>query len=166
MTIADCTCPGCGVQLPLIIGPTHPYMEASPACWQAYGVVLAREYSHWELADIHRLSVDAYAVQHPGGTSRQAIQSVGFHLIRLCLALERGLAPERANDAMLKVSKRKATYIHLARPPSLGSVTLLDVYRTYTLDQHRVVVRGWAQSAWQAWECHHAQVRRWADTVS
>jgi len=38
-------CPGCGGTFPLLGGPVHRYMESSPGCWAAYGVVLAREYS-------------------------------------------------------------------------------------------------------------------------
>lgn len=70
-------CPGCGVRLPESDGPVHAYLESSPACWAAYGQVLAREYGTPALMDVHRLSVDACAVQHPGGHSRQAIRTVG-----------------------------------------------------------------------------------------
>ncbi|MDZ7628938.1 MAG: DUF5946 family protein [Parvularculaceae bacterium] len=45
---------------------------------------------------MHRLSVDAYAVQHPGGASRQAIQSVGLHLARLYIQLEHPHTPKES----------------------------------------------------------------------
>ena len=69
-------CPGCGAGFAPFDGPVHAYLESSAACWNAFGQVLAREYSDARHAPIHRLTVDAYCVQHPGGDSRQAIQSV------------------------------------------------------------------------------------------
>ncbi|HED04410.1 MAG TPA: hypothetical protein ENI60_06555, partial [Candidatus Fraserbacteria bacterium] len=106
-------CVGCGGQFPEIDGPVHRYMESSPGCWAAFGEVLAREYSDPIYFGVHRLTVDAYAVQHPGSPSRQSIRSVGVHLIRLCLFLEHGLSAENANDAMLKAAKLKHTFVWL-----------------------------------------------------
>jgi hypothetical protein len=137
-------------------------MESSPGCWHAFGQVLAREYGNARLFAVHRLSVDSYAVQHPGGESRQAIQSVGVHLVRLCLFLEHGLSPEAANDAMLRVGKTKAGMFKLARPESLGEVTVADVFGARDDDAHEAQVRRWAASAWQAWAVHHDTVRSWA----
>ena len=74
-------CLGCGAPFPCRDGPIHPYMESSSAYWAAYGEALARECSDPTPVATHRLSVDAYAVQHPGGSSRQSNQSVVVHLI-------------------------------------------------------------------------------------
>jgi len=158
-------CPGCGVLLPVIEGPVHPYMHSSPACWQAYGELLAFEYSNPELMDVHRLSVDAYAVQHPGFTSRQAIQSVGLHLVRLCLFIERGLSATDANDAMLKAASHKGEMTWLKPPASLGEVNLTTVLSATNIEQHRTNVHAWAKSAWNAWSCHHDVVRSWAAVI-
>jgi hypothetical protein len=136
-------------------------MESSPACWAAFGVVLAREYSDPAYFQAHRLSVDAYAVQHPGKPSPQTIQSVAVHLVRLCLLLERGLPMQRANDAMLKASEREDLYVWLAPPASLGAVTVADVWQATDVETHMAAVRRWAESAWQAWACHHRTIREW-----
>ena len=85
--LSGSACPGCGALFEERAGPTHRYMESSPACWAAYGEVLAREYSDQAFYAVHRMSVDTYAVQHPGQPSPQTIQSVAVHLIRLCLQL-------------------------------------------------------------------------------
>jgi hypothetical protein len=146
-------------------GPVHEYMESSPSCWHTFGQVLAREYADRRLFAVHRLSVDTYAIQHPGGTSRQAIQSVGVHLARLCLFLERGLTPEEANAAMLRVGKTKVTMRYLKRPSGLGSVTVADVIAAQDTEQHAQIVRQWARTAWDAWSEHHDTVRRWAGAV-
>ncbi len=156
-------CFSCGGEYPDIEGPTHRYMKSSPGCWAIYGEVLAREYESPELMEVHRLSVDAYAVQHPGGKDRQSIQSVGVHLIRLCLFLEHNLAPEKANDAMLKAAKHKHNYIWLKPPESLGSITVADVHKTKNTDEHKKIVRAWVKEAWQAWSVHHDIIRTWAN---
>lgn len=136
-------------------------MESSPACWAAYGEVLAREYSDPAYFQVHRLSVDAYAVQHPGHPNPQAIQSVAVHLIRLCLLLERGLPMDRANEAMLKASEQEQKFVWLTPPASLGAVTVADVWKAETLEAHLAAVRRWAHAAWEAWSPHHATVRSW-----
>lgn len=160
--MAMARCPGCAACFPDTPGPTHPYMESSPGCWAAFGDVLAREYSDPVYFDIHRLSVDAYAVQHAGRPSRQSIQSVGVHLVRLHLFLEQGLAPEKANAAMLAAAKEKHSYVWLDPPQSLGAITVVDVARTQSVIDHKRAVREWATSAWQAWSSHHDTVRSWA----
>ncbi|MFI4921761.1 MAG: DUF5946 family protein [Gammaproteobacteria bacterium] len=154
-------CLGCGAEFPDQEGPTHRYMESSPACWAAYGEVLAREYSDPAYFQVHRLGVDAYAVQHPGHPSPQTIQSVAVHLIRLCMLLERGLPMERANDAMLKASEREDLYRWLEPPLSRGSVTVADVRHADNVEAHMTAVRRWAESAWTAWAPHHSTVRSW-----
>jgi len=158
-------CPGCKALFPALDGPVHAYLESSPACWHAFGQVLEREYGSPELFAVHRLSVDSYAVQHPGGDSRQALQSVGVHLARLCLFLEHGLSPEEANSAMLRVGMTKASMFKLARPQSLGAITVADVLAAQNPEQHSRIVSQWAASAWEAWSEHHDTVRRWASAA-
>lgn len=154
-------CMGCGGQFPKIDGPVHRYMESSPGCWAAFGEVLAREYSDPTYFEVHRLSVDTYAVQHPGSPSRQSIQSVGLHLIRLSLFLEHGLLNENANAVMINAGKYKHSFIWLEPPDSLGLLTVADVVNARTVDEHKVSVRAWAQCAWEAWLPHHETVRTW-----
>lgn len=154
-------CPGCGAMFSPISGPIHPYMESSPTCWASYGTVLALEYGDPEYLDVYRLGVDAYAVQHPGQPSRQSIQSVGVHLIRLCLLIEHNLAPEDANDAILAAGEIKRTFTWLDPPASRGDVTVKSVAATESVAEHKRMVRSWAESAWMAWEPHHPVVRSW-----
>lgn len=156
-------CIGCRGRFPRVDGPTHAYMESTPGCWAAYGRVLAAEYQGRAHIDVHRLTVDAYAVQHPGRPSRQAIQSVGVHLVRLCLFHERGLTAESANAAMLAAARHKADYHWLEPPASLGALTVADVERQDDVASHARAVRDWAAQMWAVWSPHHATVRGWAD---
>jgi Family of unknown function (DUF5946) len=163
--MAALQCMWCKGMFPDEEGPTHDYMESTPGCWAAFGRVLVREYEDQRYFGVHRLTVDAYAVQHPGLPSRQSIQSVGVHLVRLCLFLERGLTPDKANDAMLLAAKHKAQYHWLHPPTSLGALTVANVEAAVGLEEHMSAVRNWASQMWDVWSPHHAIVRSWADAA-
>jgi hypothetical protein len=154
-------CIGCGALVPEQPGPTHRYLESSPGCWAIYGEVLAREYSDPAFMAIHRLTVDTYAVQHPGTPSPQSIQSVGVHLLRLCLILERGFTDAAAAKAMPELARQKHSFHWLTPPASLGDKTVLHVWNARGATEHTQAVWEWARSAWQAWSPHHEQVKRW-----
>ena len=137
-------------------------MESSPGCWAVYGEILAREYGNPALFDrVHRLTVDTYAVQHPGRPSPQSIQSVALHLISLCLILEHGATPPAATTALQAASRHKGCYVWLPPPASLGTLTVADVWPAAAPDAHEEVVRRWAEDVWAAWWPHHATVRQW-----
>jgi hypothetical protein len=141
-------------------GPTHRYLGASPGCWRLYGEVLAREYSDLAFAVVHRLTVDAYAVQHPGRPSPQTIQSVHVHLIGLCLVLERQADPSWATRVIGEATRAKGRFTWLEPPASMGAVSVADVVAATTPEAHLEAVRVWARSAWSAWAVHHETVRR------
>ena len=151
-------CPQCGVDLPDYDGPTHPYFGASPACWAAYGVILEREYSNPEFFKNHRMTVDAYALQHPGDKSPQAIQSVNIHLISSTLIFEHQAA-DRALNAMRKISTASKKDSHLFKwlepPKNLGAITVTDVLPHTQVDDHLRTIEDWAKTTWQAWSIHH-----------
>ncbi len=156
-------CRGCGVNFGDEAGPTHRYMLSSPGCWAAYGRHLAREYQDQAYYRLHRLSVDAYAVQHPGEDTPQSRASVGVHLSRLFLLLELGWPMERANDAMAAISAKKRSYPWLAPPESRGERTVRDVLEAASPAEHEARVREWTESVWAAWNEHHATVRAWVN---
>lgn len=154
-------CGGCGELFPVIDGPTHPYILSSPGCWAAYGELLAREYQDPEYMKVHRLTVDAYAVQHPGVDTPQARNSVGIHLSRLCLILERGWSIDRANSAMAAITAKKHDYQWLTPPDSLGPVSVRQILSARTAQEHAAAVEQWARAVWSAWTPHHPVVRAW-----
>lgn len=157
-------CIGCSGLFEDIEGPTHRYLEASPGCWAAYGEVLVREYSDPAYYSIHRLTVDTYAVQHPGQPSSQSIASVAGHLISLCLVLERGVDVQRATQAIQAAIKDKSRFTWLTPPASLGATTVANVRAATGLEEHRKQVQAWAASAWAAWSPHHTTIRAWLPT--
>jgi hypothetical protein len=160
------SCMGCGAVLPNLDGPTHAYMESSPACWSIYSEVLAREYDDRKLLEsVHRLTVDAYAVQHPGRESAQCIQSVAGHLISLCAVLENGASNEWATKLIREAVRIKGRFKWLQPPRSMGSVTIADVWKTQSAAEHEKAAREWASSVWTAWSQHHATVRSWHSSI-
>ena len=155
-------CFSCGAQVPDMDGPTHKYVLSSAGCWALYGEILARDYSEYNYPPVHRLVVDAYAVQHPGKPMRQAIQSVAVHLIGLYLSLEKGTEAKQVTQAMGRATQFSDKFVWLDPPENLGLITVADVVKTKTLDEYESLGRDWAVSAWQAWSIHHAQIRKWS----
>lgn len=136
-------------------------MTSSPACWSAFGEIIAREYSDLSLMAVHRLTVDAWAVQHPGNGSRAAVQSVGLHLARLMVQLEQGLSGDAANRAMLSFAKRKSSLPALP-PRSKYRMTVADVVHSTGNSHHQAAVRRWARCVWEDWSDQHDFIRQWA----
>jgi Family of unknown function (DUF5946) len=159
-------CCGCGADFADIAGPTHAYMLSSAGCWEAYGRVLAREYESPSYARLHRLTVDAYAVQHPGVDGAQARNSVGIHLSRLALLFDWGWSVERTDDALWAIPAKKRHYPWLTPPVERGAITVKNVLAAQNPVRHLYAVEQWANSAWQAWGEHHAIVRRWVKELS
>lgn len=155
-------CPGCGGLFPSAEGPTHAYLESSPGCAAAAGELFACHYEDMATyGEVYRLANDAYAVQHPGGHSRQAIQSVGIHLIRLCMVFEHGLPAHRANDAVVAAGRQKREFFWLEPPPSMGPIRVDSFTPGMPVEDHKRLIRDWALSAWLAWAAHHPTIRSW-----
>ena len=156
-------CPGCGARYaPDPTGTTHAYIGASPACWAAFGELLAREFQDPAYGRLHRHTVDVYTVQHPGEDDWRQRQSVAIHLVGLCHWLEHGLDAERviaATQAMLKRDRPDWPWLE---PPSEYEITVRDVLSAASGEEHERLVRSWAEWTWKAWSTHHAVVRRWA----
>ena len=155
-------CPGCGVRLPRVEGPAHPYMTCSSACWQRYGELLAAQYSDPERMAFYQLVVDTYAVQHPDGDDPRAIQSVGIHLMTLCLFIERGVDPALGATLHRRMVDRPVFH-RLDPPASRGDLTVLDVPTGAGPTTARTAAIAWAQDAWAAWRFHHPIVKRWIE---
>jgi hypothetical protein len=156
-------CPGCGVDLPDYDGPTHPYIGANAACWALYGELLAHEYAELGYPECHRLTVDAYAAQHPGRREPRSIQSVGTHLTGLYLVLERGLDGRTATAQKNRVLATQPRFMWLNPPSTAGAITVQDVLEMRRATPHCDAVEAWARSVWQAWELHHETVREWVE---
>jgi hypothetical protein len=157
------SCPGCGVVLPEYDGPTHPYIGASAACWALYGELLAFEYAELGYPECHRLTVDAYAVQHPGRREPRSIQSVAAHLAGLYLVLERGMDGPKATAFKNRVAAGNPGFRWLDPPQTNRALTIRDVFEIRRELRHCDAVQAWARSVWETWEPHHDTVRHWVE---
>ena len=142
--------------------PTHAYIGASAECWALFGELLAREFQDPDYFGVHQLTVDAYAVQHPGSPERRSIQSVGLHLMTLCLIVEDGADPADG-PALHKRFVRRVEFTWLEPPRPNGRLTVADTVGSRTPDEHAEAVMAWGRDVWDAWAPHHATVRGWIE---
>jgi hypothetical protein len=172
-------CPGCGALFPHYDGPTHRYIGASAGCWALFswsGVsggtdvtgLLAQSRIPSDFAPIpgraaalplDSLWGDAYGVQHHGGDSPQAIQSVALHLLNL-----HGIISGRTTHHgwPLQRALRTRGIFHKLQPPALGSALTFrhlfpggGVVTPATRSQYVVSIH----EAWMA--LHKATVEQW-----
>ena len=105
------------------------------------------------------MSVDAYAVQHPGVPEPRAIRSVAVHLMALCLVFDRGFRPP-------DVTKRMGGLLDgvepgWLEPPHPNGTLTVEHPLGAPPDEHAERVREWAEDVWRTWRVHHPTVRAW-----
>ena len=148
-------CPGCAGEFPDVDGPTHRYMTSSPGCWAAFGEVLAADYSQPSRMAFHQVVVDSYAAQHPGDGSRQAAQSVGLHLMTLCLFLEHDVDPAQGPRLHQQMIDRPAF-----RPLERTGPGALTVAHLHGGDPRKQAF-AWGRAVWDSYAPSHDVVRTW-----
>jgi hypothetical protein len=151
-------CPGCGLRLPSYDGPTHPYLTASPACWREFGLRLAADYTDPERMAFHQLVVDAYAGQHPGEGDRRQVQSVGLHLMTLCLFLEHDTDPALGAELHRRMIRRPSFRRLVPGNPTLP---VLHVPVTGSAAVARTATYEWGRAVWEQYVHEHDTVRGW-----
>lgn len=145
-------CSWCLGEFDIIDGPTHEYIEAVPGCWVTYCQILTKEYENYsDLQDTHRLTVDTYAVQHPGKPSRKSIQSVWGHLVSLYYMLEQKTDGKTARQKLNDVVENKRRLEWLEPPSFQGTMTVANVVVAKNITEHNKLVKLWAKSVWDAW---------------
>jgi hypothetical protein len=153
-------CFSCGAMVPNIEGPIHKYMLSTPGCWKLYGEILAKEYTQLNYdPDSHRITVDAYAVTHPGvKDERRAVQSVNIHLIRMHYQFEKNCKGEK----LLQIIKNAAenTELHQSftwlEPPSfINAPNITSVLFANNIKEHKERVYTWGTSIWTLWKNIH-----------
>ena len=159
-------CPDCQGEFDYMDGPVHEYMGGSAGCWHTYGNILKKEYSDPRFMAFHRLTVDAYAAQHPGKPGPRAAQSVEIHLMALYLLLERNADKDFVVRALGRAVERRQHQFSWWEPPSsLGEITVAHVVLAQTPEEHGHIVREWAMSVWKAWHQYRTQIQALADDI-
>lgn len=146
-------------------GPIHRYMTAAPGCWRMYTELGAGAMPRTAQS---ALSVDAYAVTHPGVPGPQSTPSVWIHLVTLCAVLEQGWSVAQAVRLRRAAADSFDRWPWLDRPESMGVITVVDIGRgvesgdpTSAAD----LVEAWIDGAWQAWSEQHETVRGRANEI-
>ncbi|ABU57240.1 DUF5946 family protein [Roseiflexus castenholzii] len=152
-------CPGCGVALPAVDGGSHRYIGASPSCWAIFTALVNAGEPPLAFAPLNQLITDAYAAQHPGTPSDQAIQSVAVHTLTLYAILVRGVDPERALWVRQRALRgtRRGRFFWLT-PPSFNSTrTIADIVRQSTPEARTTEAQHYITDVWQRWSLLHQQ---------
>jgi Family of unknown function (DUF5946) len=103
-------------------------------------------------------------VQHPGVPERRAIQSVGVHLVALCLVLERGLPPADLSTALQRVLARPPAWRWLEPPVPNGTLTMGDLAAAASRAEPelRARIEDYVEGVWSSWAPHRDVVSGWA----
>lgn len=158
-------CVGCRGLVPDEDGPIHRYMTASPGCWRIYTELGAGAMPRTARSP---LSVDAYAVTHPGVVGPQSTPSVWVHLVTLCAVIEKGWSVEHAVRLRRVGADAFERWPWLDRPDPMGEVTVVDVAGAVAAgeaDRANDLVAAWVDAAWGAWSAHHPAVRARTDDL-
>lgn len=105
--------------------------------------------------------MDAYAAQHPGTPSPQAIQSAAVHLLVLYGVLALGNPPERAlwirRQALSEAKgKRQGRYQWLEPPGFEGALSIADVAGAASPQARAGLAREYVHGVWERWQALHA----------
>ena len=151
VTIAGDVCESCGAEV-----------EGGKAgCLKLFEEVIAREFGDYRYGRVHRLTVDAYSLQHPEEYMRSG-KSFAAHLTGMCAALE-GRDVEEVQGVNRTVQKWLSTNPKVEKPripERRGRLTVAHVHAAADADEHVSRVREWARDAWAAWAEHHELARR------
>jgi hypothetical protein len=133
--------------------------EGKAGCLKVFEETLAKEFSDYQYGKIHRLTVDAYSLQHPDEYMRSG-KSFVAHLTGMCAALEH----ENALAINQTVQKWLSTNPRIEKPAQLpeqrGYLTITYTQSASDAEEHIRRVREWAQEVWGAWSKHH-DLARW-----
>jgi len=151
-------CYGCSALVENIEGRPHKYIGAVQGCWNLYGELLAKEYGEYGYPELtHRLTVDTYAIQHPGELGRQSIQSVNIHIISLYVILIKNFCGQEATKLIGGVLAKQPKFEWLDPPVPNGTKTVKDVLAATNKEEHEKLVREWARDVFACWYSKHGK---------
>jgi hypothetical protein len=122
-------------------------------CQEIFETILAKEYSDFRYAKVHRLTVDAYCLQHPD-IYMVSPKSFAAHLTGMCCAMAYGNDPHLRRILQQWLNGKK----QLEKPPMLahlGSLTISHVANAKDGAEHAKLVKEWAAEVWNAYAIYH-----------
>ncbi|GIK76010.1 MAG: hypothetical protein BroJett021_49980 [Chloroflexota bacterium] len=154
-------CPDCGAWLPPASeGAIHRYIGASPACWAIFSALVNAGEPPLAPHPLIALLPDAYAAQHPGVPSAQAVQSVAVHLLTLYGVLECNVAPEqtlwiRQRAVRGAAIERHVRFVWLTPPDFAGSPTVADITAKELPAARTEQAIHYIEAVWNLWAQRH-----------
>lgn len=142
-------CSECGAQIE----------GGNAGCEALFNELGARDFSDTRYGATHELLVDAYCLQHPARYCGSA-KSYAAHLTRMCCGIEHG-GKRETYAAIPRWLSGPAKIERPATLPQRGSMTIPDLRRAQSPEEHAKLVREWAANVWQAYAPQHETARRW-----
>lgn len=147
----DPDCPSCGAE----------NVGSLSGCDALFCELIGREFADPRLFRAHRLTVDAYCLQHP---ERYMIstKSAAAHLAGICWSLEIGESLHLP-AALKRFVDGPRSFTRVTAPPRLlrGKVNIGHLVAVAQPDEYFAGAREWARSAWSAWSHGWPQARAW-----
>ncbi len=139
--------------------------QGRAGCLKLFEEVVAREFSDYRYGRTHRLTVDAYSLQHPDKYMRSG-KSFAAHLTGMRAALEGGdaLALNEAVQRWLSTNPQVDKPAHV--PERRGDLTITYIHSAADADEHVNRVKEWARDVWGAWGEHHDLARQLIDEAA
>ena len=152
---SDDVCESCGAAV----------TQGKTGCRGLFEEILAREFSDYRYGKIHRLTVDAYSLQHPDEYMRSG-KSFVAHLTGVCVALEYedALSLNQIVQRWLSTNPNIAKPLHL--PEQRGNLTIVYIHSAPDSDEHTKRVREWARDVWGTWSEHHELARHFINDAT
>ena len=130
-------------------------------CHALFHEILAKEFSDFRYAKVHRLTVDVYSLQHPQQYMKSA-KSYAAHLTGICVAMEYDGSPELLRKLQTWLNGKKEPQ-RPGIPEKLGRLTIAHISEAETPEEHERLIKEWAQDVWDAWSDYHDLARHWIE---
>jgi hypothetical protein len=146
-------CPECGA----------PLAGGRAACQAVFDELAAQAYGDARYRAAYTLAFDTYCMQHRERYCRSA-KSYAAHLTRLCCGLEYDGEP-RVYEAIRNWLDGHVALEKPAAPARPRSLTVVDARQARSPEEHRRLVRAWAENVWEAYAGQHDLARAWIEAA-
>ena len=138
-------------------------LASKEKCKEIFEAILLKEFSDFRYVRVHRLTVDAYSLQHPDDYMISA-KSFAAHLTGMSCAMEYGNDPKLLR-LLQKWLNGKKQLIKPKRLEYFGHLTISHVDKAEHGAEHVELVWEWARDVWEAYNIYHNLANSWIDTV-
>jgi hypothetical protein len=139
-------------------------LESEAECKRHFEVILAKEFSDFRYMSIHRLTVDAYSLQHPDPYMLSA-KSFAAHLTGMCCFMECGGNRDLLRTLQQWLGGRREDLEKPELLKDLGELTIAHVIEATDGAGHERRVEEWAADIWRAYAVYHDLARDWIETA-